>query len=505
MSMSSRSLSYWELAYWRLSKHMKQPQDIKFIEWLLLWHQQSWIPSESIKDLAWMKFSLSMQRYNTIVSEYTKALIVWVLEDENSSVVAKKNAKLIYREYYNLLKLWKEFLWEIESSNFECSEAWKEAFIKNDFNIVLPSFKRLIDLRRQQIQKLWYKKSGHPYDALLKSFEYWCTVEQIEQMISSIRENLKDEILLAIAKPIQEVVKLHQDISIDKQKDFIKKLFKRFGVDFNKISFSELKWGLCVPIGLNDVRVSIKYDINNIFMAIGIALHEILWHANYFLWLNKADYWLPSWDWIWYWIHESLARFFQNFIWNNSNFLLFVLEELKKEFPNEFDSFDESCLSNYINSQFSHIRVRTDELTYHIHILIRYELEKMLMEWSIEVEDLPALWNAKYKEYLWIEIDSDKNWILQDMHWFSWWIWYFPTYSLWTFFAAQFYYTIRKQFPDFDERLSKWDFMFLHEWFKENIYVHWKLYNAQELCEKITWEKLDIKYFIKYIKEKNNL
>ena len=149
------------------------------------------------------------------------------------------------------------------------------------------------------------------------------------------------------------------------------------------------------------------------------------------------------------------------------------------------------------------IRIQADELTYHFHIMIRFEIEKAIIENSVSINELPQLWNKKYKEYLGLDVPSDSMGILQDVHWCHGGLGYFPNYSFGSFYAAQFEHAIRKEL-DFEDLLEKGDLLPVHEWLREHIHIYGMQMNAQDLCKKITGEKLNFAYFMQYATNKYN-
>ena len=172
-------------------------------------------------------------------------------------------------------------------------------------------------------------------------------------------------------------------------------------------------------------------------------------------------------------------------------------------FPNELKEIDYLKFYNASNNvKSSLIRTNADELTYHLHVLIRYEIEKALIEKEIKVKDLPQVWNDLYKKYLNINVPSDAKGVLQDIHWSHGSFGYFPTYTIGSFYAAQFYNKASQEISNIDDKISKGDMNDLLKWLRKNIHVHGKRYDAKDLCKKITGEELNFKYFMNYAKDK---
>ena len=176
---------------------------------------------------------------------------------------------------------------------------------------------------------------------------------------------------------------------------------------------------------------------------------------------------------------------------------------LKSYFPEKLKNVDYKQFYNACNNvKSSLIRTNADELTYHLHVMIRYEIEKSLIEESLNVDDLPNTWNKLYKEYLNIDVPSDSQGVLQDIHWSHGSFGYFPTYTLGSFYAAQFFDKASKDITDIDSKIENGETEILLDWLRKNIHNHGKRYDASELCKKVTGETLNFKYFMDYAKNK---
>lgn len=483
--------------YEGLKNLMKDVQNCDWILSFLMWEQ--FLCWKSLKD---HRSLVKWWWYNKFVTEYTQALLQNVLEDYPADSIQHKNALIIQRDYNRLRKLWKAFLKQLEEVSSTTYDYWVKAKDKNDFGVVLPYFEEIISLKRHQVELLWYDKNGwHPYDVLIQEFEPWFSTAQLDVLFSE----LKLKLLWKVNKLSNSWISIELPayyIADSTQEQFMIQLLKDLWFDMSSLLLWRTSQWICYHIWKNDVRFWISYDSKNILRWLYAWLHE-WWHAKYFLWLNPQEYWMPSGSRVWYGMHESQSRFYEIMLWKNIWFIRFLLSRLKKNFVWIFETVSDQDLYKYLNSINPWaLRIPADEITYQFHIIIRYELEKWLIDWSIQPKDLPIIWKQKYKEYLWVEIKDDNSWILQDVQWFLWWIWNFPVYSLGTLYAAQFYYSLRKHHPDFDEKVARWDFKFIDNWFSGKLYKNWRLYNAQEICEKMTWEKLNVDYFIKLISER---
>ena len=226
-------------------------------------------------------------------------------------------------------------------------------------------------------------------------------------------------------------------------------------------------------------------------------------HALYEQGLDPKEYGLPSGTAASLGIHESQSRLWENNLGRSRAFWQYFFPMLKKHFPQQMKgvSLDQYYLGiNRISKNL--IRTESDELHYHLHVAIRYELEKEIFSSQIKAKDLRQLWNDKYKEYLGVTVRNDAEGILQDVHWSHGSFGYFPTYSLGSFYAAQFHQTMLNQHPTLEKEVAKGDFSFVHQWLNNNICRHGKTYNAEELCKKATGQNLNFNHFMDYVMAK---
>ena len=294
----------------------------------------------------------------------------------------------------------------------------------------------------------------------------------------------------------------YQHFEHKKQWDFGIDLLKQMGYDFNSGRQDISAHPFSSHFSPEDARVTTRIDENNLSEMIWSCIHEG-GHALYEQGILPENYGTPLGNSISLGIHESQSRLWENHVgrslpyWKN-NFSL-----LKSYFPKELSDINYELFykaSNNVKSSL--IRTNADELTYHLHVLIRYEIEKGLIEDSIQVSDLPSIWNDLYKKYLNIDVPNDSVGVLQDIHWSHGSFGYFPTYTLGSFYAAQFYFQASKEINDLDIKIEKGNMKDLLNWLRDKIHVHGERYDAKVICQKITGEELNFRFFMDYAKEK---
>jgi carboxypeptidase Taq len=286
------------------------------------------------------------------------------------------------------------------------------------------------------------------------------------------------------------------------QWDFGIELLRKMGYDFAAGRQDISTHPFTTSFSGSDVRVTTRINQNDLNEMIWSTIHEG-GHALYEQGLPDSEYGLPSGEAISLGIHESQSRLWENNVGRSLPFWKANFEELKSYFPENLAEVSATEFYKAMNIvKPSLVRTAADELTYHFHILIRFEIEKQLMEKALSVNDLPTLWNKKYKEYLDLDVPDDASGILQDIHWSHGSFGYFPTYSVGSFYAAQFFAKAKKDIPELNENIGEPEMKKLLVWLRDNIHIHGRTYNSDEVCVRVTGESLNFNYFMDYARGK---
>ncbi len=356
-------------------------------------------------------------------------------------------------------------------------------------------------MNRKQAEFLGYKKS--PYDALLDNYEPGLTADKLSLIFFELKKFLIpfiQQIKRSKVKSNPRILKGHFNRS--EQEEFNLNVARKLGYDLQAGRIDSSAHPFSTNFNPQDVRITTRYSESDVLYSLGSTIHET-GHALYEQGMNSGDFGTPLSEYVSLGIHESQSRIWENMVGKGLPFWKYFYPRLQKSFPVPFKQITLDKFYRTVNHVIpSLIRVESDEVTYNLHIIIRFEIEKELMEGTIEVEDLPKIWNAKYLEYFGLKVSNDGLGVLQDVHWATGAIGYFPTYTLGNLYSAQFYSQAKKDIGNLELLFAKGQFLPFLQWLRQNIHRHGRKYSAGELCEQITGEPLNIQCYIDYLKHK---
>jgi carboxypeptidase Taq len=379
--------------------------------------------------------------------------------------------------------------------------AWEKARAANDFNAYAPFLERILAFTRKFTQ-LTQTVDGPLYNQLLDDYEEGNTIEKLDVFFAT----LKARIVPLLRKIQSSKVHIRNDFMSrvfpkHEQLEYAKHLLNFLGYDLTRGALSESVHPFTSEISPNDVRVTTRIYEDNFVSNIYSTAHEG-GHGIYEQNLGKKVKGTLLGHGAAMSIHESQSRFYENVISRSKTFTHVVFPDLQKRFPKQFSDVTETEFYKAINEvQTSFIRVEADELTYSLHIMVRYELEKQLIEGTLKVNDLPAMWNKLYTEYLGITPQTNAEGCLQDVHWSGGAFGYFPSYALGNAISIQLLQTMEKELSLEKTILSK-NLLPIREWFSEKIYKYGKLYPPFVLLKKVTKEELNPTYYCDYLEAK---
>lgn len=417
-------------------------------------------------------------------------------DDETTALVRE-----VGREYDRAQKLPASFVKALAEATSQGYSAWAVARKQNDFTSFQPYLEKIFDLKRQQADHLGYSES--PYDALLDEYEPDCTAKEIDILFQQLKTFLIPLLQeIRRSKVTIDPALLSGIFTVDHQLAFNRRLAASLGFDYDAGRLDESPHPFTAPIHSDDVRITTRYDEQNIQYSLFSTIHEV-GHALYEQGLPSDRFGTPLGQTGSLGLHESQSILWEKPVGRGLPFWQYLYPELQQAFPESLQGLPLSTFYQIINKvEPSLIRTEADEVTYVLHIILRFELERAVIEGSLTVKELPAAWSQKMSEYLGIDVPSDQLGVLQDVHWSTGAIGYFPTYALGNLYALQLYKAAERSIPGLTEMLSRGEFQPLLQWLREAVHVHGRRFSTKEILLQATGKAPSSQDFIEYITEK---
>ena len=409
--------------------------------------------------------------------------------------------RVLKREYDKNTKLPEKFVADFARLTSETLPVWVKARKHNDFNQFLPLLEKVIAMCRQKAGFLGYVH--HPYDALLDLYEEGLTTNDLDALFGSLHTELSQLLPHKISQgqALPKTLANIQSMRPQDQVAFSERLLAEIGYDFNRGRQDISAHPFTTSLGHNDRRVTNRFRPDSLEFIFS-ALHEG-GHALYEQNISAEHTDTPLDEGVSLGIHESQSRLWENIIGRSRLFWDKYYPVLQEFLPQQFKDVAQKDFVHYINRVHpGMIRVEADEVSYNLHVFIRFELEKGLIEGTVTASDLPPLWNEKYENYLGVKVDSDANGVLQDIHWAHGSFGYFPTYTIGNLAAAQIWHSYCLYDTDYRQTLQQGNLAKIRQWLTENIYCHGAVYPPAELMQRVCGEALNARYFVEYLKNK---
>ncbi|ASJ17417.1 peptidase M32 [Thermococcus chitonophagus] len=394
-----------------------------------------------------------------------------------------------------------EFLREVSEVTAQATKAWEEAKAKDDFSKFEPWLDKIIDLAKRAADYLGYEEE--PYDALLDLYEEGLRTRDIIRMFDKLEKELKP-----LLDRILEEGKVPREHPLEKEKyerEWMEKvnlwILKKFGFPLGvRARIDVSAHPFTTEFGIKDVRITTRYEGFDFRRTVLSTIHEF-GHALYELQQDERFMFTPIAGGVSLGIHESQSRFWENIIGRSREFVELLYPVLKENLPfmDKYTPEDVYLYFNMVRPDF--IRTEADVVTYNFHIILRFKLERIMLNEGVKAKDLPELWNEEMERLLGIRPKTYVEGILQDIHWAHGSIGYFPTYSIGTILAAQLYYHMKKDL-DVETKIAEGDFEPIKTWLKEKIHRWGSIYPPKELLKKAIGEEMDAEYFIRWVRER---
>ena len=486
--------------YKRFQELMVKIADVNYATAVLMWDQETYMPKDGEHYRSQQISTLSGIAHDLFTSKELIELVATLQEDASLNEDQKLNVVETARVLNKKKKLTTAFVMEMSTTVSETFMAWQKAKQNNAVEDYLIHLEKLVLLKREEASLIGYKT--HPYDALIDEYEPGMTVLELDKLFEAVKVGMKKLLDKINAQPQVKDDCMRQSFDAKKQWTLGIELLKRMGYNFDAGRQDISSHPFTTSFSAQDVRVTTRIAEDDIANMIWSCIHEG-GHALYEQGLPASNYGMPAGEAISLGVHESQSRLWENNVGRQLPFWKANYSYLQETFPDQLGHLSLSDFYKAMNKvEPSFIRTESDEITYHFHIMIRYEIEKKLIDGSLEVKDVKKIWDQMYKEYMNIEITDDRKGILQDVHWSHGSFGYFPTYSLGSFYAAQYFEKACKDLPELETEISKGNNQPLLDWLRINIHVHGKKFKAAELCKMVTGQDLDLSFFMNYAEKK---
>ena len=469
---------------------------------LIQWDLETKTPIKSKPYLAELVGELSMQEYDLFTSDEFVNLVETLNKEKNNlSEIEKKEIELSMEEIEKKKKIPADEYEAYAKLTSINQGIWEEAKAKNDFSIVKDNLEKIFNYNKK-FAEYRRKDEKNLYDVLLNDYEKGMDIEKLDIFFNELKKEIVPFLkkIQEKKKSLKEEDKLNVLVDEDIQMKFAKYLAAYVGFDFEKGLVETSEHPFTLNLNKNDVRLTTNNKRNIPFSTVFSIIHEA-GHGIYEQQTadNLIDTLLGAGGSMG--LHESQSRFMENIVGRNRAFWKPLYKKAMGFYPFLKDIDFEEFIKQINKIEPELIRTEADELTYSLHIMIRYEIEKMIFAGEVSIDDLPKIWNQKMIEYLGIEPKNNSEGLMQDVHWYCGLIGYFPSYAIGNAYASQIYNTMKKDF-DIEKALENQELNKITDWLGEKIHKYGKLKDTPEIIKEVTGEELNPKYYIDYLKEK---
>ncbi len=492
-------------AYDQLTARLREGATYGSIGMLLSWDQETKMPPRAAGFRAEQLSAMSKLAHERLTDPALGELISACESDSEvqSDPVKAANIREARRDFDRATRLPTELVVEMTETSSRAMNAWKDARKKSDFSLFEPWLEKQVALNRRKAECYGVPEGGELYDALLEDFEPGMRTADVKKLFGPLRERLTPLIAAVVEKgPI------HNDAAgrrceIHLQQKFLEEVAGAVGYDMDGGRIDKTTHPFCESMGPSDTRITTRFDEENFLDALQTTLHEA-GHAMYEQGLEKeAHFGEPRAEAVSLGIHESQSRMWENQVGRSEAFWAWALPLAQRVLRPALDDLTVAqahAASNIVKPHF--IRVESDEATYNLHIMLRFDIERLMLSGDLAVKDVPAWWNDRMKTDLGLDVKNDAQGCLQDVHWSMGAIGYFPTYTLGNLYCAQFWNAANEAMPSLMSDIAKGEFSGLLSWLRENIHKPGRTYKAPELCERVTGKPLSHEPLCEYLESK---
>jgi carboxypeptidase Taq len=471
---------------------------------VLLWDQETYMPRGGVATRADQLSTLRRVAHIRFTSDEVGGLLDELDGEMSALPFDSDEASLVRvtrRDYDHARKLPVELVADIARAGSTAQPVWQKARLESDFKQFAPYLEKNVELNRRVADALGYAR--RPYDALLDRTEPGLTTDQLEGIFADLKKAIVPLVgnIARRADAVDDRV-LYRGFDPDLQLTYALQVVTELGYDVDKGRQDLSTHPFTVAFGPGDVRITTRASRDFFNECLFGSIHES-GHGMYNQGIGQNLDRTPLWGGASPGVHESQSRLWENLVGRSAAFWHHFLPSLREVFPQALKGIDEEGFFRAVNKSYpSLIRVEADEVTYNLHILLRFELENELLEGSLKVRDLPEAWNARFKSYLGIEVPNDREGVLQDIHWSSVSFGIFPGYTLGNLMGAQLMEKLRSEIPALDAHIEKGEFGVLLNWLRTNVYRHGRKFTPNELMQRVTGKPLTSAPWIDYVRQK---
>jgi carboxypeptidase Taq len=487
-------------AWEKLLPHLREMTDIGSAMKLMSWDQSTLMPPKGNAARARSMATLQSIAHARLVSPEVGSLLEDLTGDESLDADQAASTRILKRRYERATKVPPELVHELAELRGIAYQAWTEARPAADFGLLRPHLEKMIKLKKEEADAVGWQNER--YDALLDEYEPEMKTGEVEAMFSELVEGLRPlvEKIVGTSSPRPELLSSSYDRA--SQEAFSQWLVTILNFDTERGRLDTSPHPFTITIGAGDVRQTTRTDETELTMSIYATMHET-GHALYDQGLPEEFSDLPVGGTPSLGMHESQSRLWENLVGRSRPFTEFMLPHLKERFPAQLGMVSPDEFYRAVNHvEPTLIRVSADEVTYNLHLMLRFELELALFREELDVGDLPNAWDAAMEKHLGVRPDNDGNGVLQDMHWSIGIQGYFPTYTLGTIYSAAFFAKAQEDLGELDAEFRDGNTVRLLGWLRENIHSQGYRYPAKELAERVLGAPVSAKPLLEYLRTK---
>jgi carboxypeptidase Taq len=471
---------------------------------VLLWDQTTYMPPGGAKARGRQLGTLSRLAHEKFTHPIIGRMLAELRSYEESLPYESDEAALIRvtrRDYERAVKVPPSFTAKLSNHGAETYQLWTTARPANDFKSMLPNLEKTLEYSRELAN--YFPGYDHIADPLIDFADYGMKAATVRKVFQELREELVPIVRSLVERSSADDGCLKQHFPKKQQLAFGNEVIKRFGYDFERGRQDETPHPFTTKLALGDVRITTRVNESNLGYALFSTMHEA-GHAVYEQGIRPELEGTPLAHGASMGVHESQSRLWENIVGRGRRFWEFFYPKLQAVFPLQLDDVPLEEFYRAINKvERSLIRTHADEVTYNLHVMIRFDLELQLLEGKLAVRDLPEAWQARYQSDLGIAAPDDRDGVLQDAHWYDGVIGgAFQGYTLGNILSTQFYEAATKAYPSITKEIPNGEFTTLHDWLQNVLYQHGRKFAPMQIIERATGSSLTVKPYLNYIREK---